>query len=176
MGKNCRFKGSPVVNIGKRSEIVLGDNVLVNSRVTSNPIGQPHPTLLTALRPGSFIRVGDGSSMSGASIFAQSGITIGDRVLVGAGACIWDTDFHPVDPQRRREHISRDARSKPIVIEDDVFIGGRALVLKGVTLGRGSVVGAGAVVTKDVGPGNIVGGNPARVIGAISSQRNHAPA
>jgi acetyltransferase-like isoleucine patch superfamily enzyme len=89
-------------------------------------------------------------------------------VLIGAGACIWDTDFHPVDAERRREHATRDARCVPITIEDEVFIGARALILKGVNVGRSAVIGAGAIVTKNVDPGDIVAGNPARVVRSIN--------
>lgn len=91
--------------------------------------------------------------------------------MIGAGACIWDTDFHPLDPHQRREHQTRDASSAPVCIEGDVFIGARALILKGVRIGWGAVIGAGAVVTKHVEACQIVAGNPARVVGAVHPQR-----
>ena len=138
------------------------------SRRTSNPAGLAHPTLLAALTPESYIEIGEEAGISGASIAARCGIRIGTRVLIGAGACIWDTDFHPVDPGLRREHATRDAQCAPVFIEDEVFVGARALILKGVRIGRCAVVGAGAVVTKDVRPGEIVAGNPAKVVGSVS--------
>ena len=97
---------------------------------------------------------------------ARSVITIGKRVLIGAGACIWDTDFHPLDPILRQQHATRGAKFAPITIEDEVFIGARSLILKGVSIGRGAVIGAGSVVTKNVDAGEIVAGNPARIIGS----------
>lgn len=90
--------------------------------------------------------------------------------MIGAGACIWDTDFHPLDPHQRREHQTRDACSAPVCIEDDVFIGARALILKGVRIGWGAVIGAGAVVTKNVEACQIAAGNPAKIVGAVHSQ------
>jgi len=77
---------------------------------------------------------------------------------------IIDTDFHALDPaERARGAPSQLPRS--VRIEDDVFVGTQALILKGVTIGRGAVVGAGSVVTKDVPPFTIVGGNPAQELG-----------
>ena len=90
-------------------------------------------------------------------------ITIGDRVWVGANTVISDTDFHPLDPARRRADPLA-ANTAPISIADDVFIGMHALILKGVSIGAGAVIAAGSVVTRDVPAGSVVAGNPARVI------------
>jgi len=73
-----------------------------------------------------------------------------------------------IQPHRARRRLRpQDAKIAPVVIEDDVFIGMNCLVLKGVTLGRGCVVGAGSVVTRDVPPGMVAAGNPAKVIGEV---------
>jgi len=74
-----------------------------------------------------------------------------------------DTDFHPLDAALRRLEPSRGA-TRPVVIEDDVFIGVNCLILKGVTIRRGSVIGAGSVVTGSVPPHVVAAGNPARVV------------
>jgi acetyltransferase-like isoleucine patch superfamily enzyme len=84
-------------------------------------------------------------------------------VLVGGNASIVDFDFHPLTPEARAENINAGTAA-PIVIEDDVFVGGDALILKGVTVGEGAVVGAGSVVTQDVSPRTVVAGNPAQVV------------
>jgi acetyltransferase-like isoleucine patch superfamily enzyme len=164
-GQHCRFVGLPVLSLATGARVSLGNNVLVNSRFNSNPAGLPHPTILAALESDSTIEIGDGTGISGASIVARTAIKIGKRVLIGAGACIWDTDFHPLDPELRRQHATRGAKCAAITIEDEVFIGARSLILKGVKIGRGAVIGAGSVVTKDVKAGEIVAGNPARRVG-----------
>lgn len=169
-GRRCRFVGLPIVKIAPGSQIKLGNDVLVNSRNETNSAGLPHPCILAALSPLSSIVIGDNTGISGASISARCAITIGNNVLVGAGACIWDHDFHPLNAERRREHPTASAVAAAIKIDDEVFIGARALILKGVTIGRGAVIGAGAVVTRDVKAGNVVAGNPARAIGSINSQ------
>ena len=168
-GRGCRFLGQPVVKLASGAQIEMGQNVLVNSRFDSNPAGLPFPTILAAVGINSLISIGDDTGISGASIVARCAVTIGSRVLIGAGACIWDTDFHPIDAEQRLEHSTRGAACAPVTIADEAFIGARALILKGVTVGRRAVVGAGSVVTKDVRAGEIVAGNPARVVGSVSS-------
>jgi acetyltransferase-like isoleucine patch superfamily enzyme len=171
IGRGCSFAGHPVVSLASGATITLGEGVHVLSRIDSNPAGLPHPTMLAAIGRDSYISIGDGTGISGASIVARAGVTIGRHVLIGAGACIWDTDFHPLDPHARREHQTRDAHFAPVQIEDDVFIGARALILKGVRIGWGAVIGAGAVVTQDVGKHQIAAGNPARIVGSVFPQR-----
>jgi acetyltransferase-like isoleucine patch superfamily enzyme len=169
-GSDCKFVGMPTVRSREGTFVVLGNRVSVYSRMASNALGLPHPTILAAMEPGSRVEIGDGSSVSGASIVARRSIQIGKEVMIGAGACIWDSDFHPLTPEARRRHPTREAKCAPIVIEDEVFIGAKALILKGVTIGRGAIVGAGAVVTRSVNPREIVAGNPARVVGHVPEE------
>jgi acetyltransferase-like isoleucine patch superfamily enzyme len=92
---------------------------------------------------------------------ASGGLRLGSRVLIATRAVL-TTREHPIALPRLR--VIEDA---PIVVEDDVWIGAGAIVLPGTTIGRGSIVGAGAVVTHDVEPFTIVGGVPARPIGTV---------
>ena len=86
---------------------------------------------------------------------------------------MFDSPGHPSDPQARLDNApAPDAEVKPIVIADNVWIGGRAVIFPGVTIGEGSIVSACAVVTADVPPYSIVAGNPARRIGALTPLRN----
>lgn len=107
--------------------------------------------------------------MTGGSICSAERVTIGNHVVIGANTVISDTDFHPLDPEMRRLGDT-GTKTAPIEIEDDVFIGMNCLILKGVTIGRGSVVGAGSVVTRDVAAYTVVGGNPARVVRTIDGR------
>ena len=84
--------------------------------------------------------------MSGSSVTASDSLTIGNRALVGEGALIMDSDAQPLVPKDR--YGNPPAASAPVVIGDDVFVGARAIILKGVHIGNGAVIGAGAVVTK----------------------------
>ncbi|MCZ7663143.1 MAG: hypothetical protein M5U22_09550 [Thermoleophilia bacterium] len=86
--------------------------------------------------------------------------------MLGADSVITDTDLHPVHIVPRR-HETRGVLAAEVVIENDVFVGMRAIILKGVHVGEGAVVGAGAVVTSAVPARSIVAGSPARVVGAV---------
>lgn len=98
---------------------------------------------------------------SGCKFQDQGGICIGDNVLIGHNAVL-ATINHDTDPRHRG-----NMTLKPIVIEDDVWIGANVTVLQGVTIGRGAIVAAGSVVTKNVDPYTIVGGVPAKFIKAV---------
>jgi len=163
-GEGWRFYGLPVIQKHRRSEMRFGRRLALRSCLTSNPLGPTHPVILCTWRAGAVLEIGDDFGMTGGSLVAANHITIGHRVAIGANTVVVDTDFHPLNPQQRQLQPEAMAVA-PVVIEDDVFIGMHCLILKGVTIGRGSVVGAGSVVAKDVPPGVIVAGNPARVIG-----------
>ena len=115
------------------------------------------------------ITIGDGTWINnGFSVIAEhTSIMIGKRVLIGSNVEIYDSDFHGVKIDERNK--SKFGWAKPVVIEDDVFLGSNVRVLKGVTIGRGSVIANGSVVVKDIPPCVIAGGNPARVIKAIET-------
>lgn len=104
--------------------------------------------------------------MSSITICVSNSICIGDNVNFGAGCMLFDTDFHSLYYKDRHsfESDSKNALSRKIVIDDDVFIGANSLILKGVHIGARSIVGAGSVVTKDVPSDTIVAGNPAKII------------
>lgn len=120
------------------------------------PLTIYHPEQLSL---GSSIDIGEYTH-----IRASGGVTIGDRVLIAASVVITSRE-HPV--ALPRYGVTKDA---PVVIEDDVWIGAGAIVLPGVTIGRGAIVGAGAVVTAPVPPFTIVGGVPARQIGTVPQE------
>lgn len=95
-------------------------------------------------------------------------VTIGEHCLFAGEVKIFDNNSHSLDPEKRRAHAVLDKEDvAPVTIEDDVWVGTDAIILKGVTIGKGAVVAAGAVVTKDVPPFTLVGGNPAKVIKVI---------
>lgn len=96
-------------------------------------------------------------------------IKIGNNVMVGPRVSFY-TAGHPIDPQIRIEELEFGL---PITVEDNVWIGGSATILPGVTIGKNSIIAAGAVVTKDVAANTIFGGNPAQLIRAINEEDNH---
>jgi acetyltransferase-like isoleucine patch superfamily enzyme len=162
-GKNWRFYGMPIIQKHRQSMMRFGSNLSLRSSVGSNPLGANHPVILCTWQAGAMLEIGDNFGITGGSICVAERITIGNNVNIGANCMIVDTDFHPLDANIRME-LPQTAQTAPITIEDNVFIGMNCLILKGVTIGQKSVVGAGSVVTHDVPSEIIVAGNPANVI------------
>ena len=162
-GRGWRFYGVPIIQKHRRSRMTFGPGLKLRSSTRSNPLGPNHPVILATWQTGAVLEIGADFGMTGGAICASERVVINNNVAVGANTTIIDTDFHPLDPQQRKLKPS-NGRICKIVIEDDVFIGMNCLILKGVTIGRGSVVGAGSVVTDDVPPDAIVAGNPARIL------------
>ena len=165
-GEGWRLFGVPIIQKHHDSQMRFGSGFQLRSTVRSNPLGPNHAVILCTWQAGAILKIGKNFSMTGGSIVAARRIAIGDHVTVGANVTIMDTDFHPIEAQDRRME-SQDLITSPVTIEDDVFIGMNCLILKCVTPGCGSVVGAGRVVTKDVPPGALVAGNPARIVGNV---------
>ena len=123
------------------------------------------------------VTIGDGCRFQDCFLIAEAGITIGNRVTIGFHATVVDSDFHPLAAEARLAdtvalapgNAGKAARpayvSKPIVIEEDAWVGPNATILKGVRIGKGAIVEPGAVVTRDVAAGTRVLGNPAQVMG-----------
>ncbi len=112
------------------------------------------------------ISIGDGTWINNGfiAIAEHTSITIGKRVLIGTNVEIFDSDFHGIRVDDRK---SRPEWAKPVVIEDNVFLGSNVRVLKGVTIGQGSVIANSSVVVKDIPPNVIAGGIPAKVLKVI---------
>lgn len=162
--------GLPIVTNFKGASIVIGENCLICSRSDQTALGVSHKTIIRTLREKAIIQIGSNVRMSGTSICAMTSVIIGNRCVIGSDVIIADTDFHSLDPiLRSSQHDSFNAISRPIVIGDDCFIGGRSIILKGVQLGDQVIVGAGSVVTKSFGIGSVIAGNPARLIKIINN-------
>jgi len=129
-------------------------------------------------RPGGTLAVGDRTFVGSSLIVIASRVAIGDDVLIAWGCTIVDHDSHSLRFSDRKDDAADWFRGKkdwshvaigPVTIEDRVWIGCNVVVLKGVTIGRGAVVGAGSVVTRDVPPHVLVAGNPARVVRELAA-------
>ena len=123
------------------------------------------PTTITAL--GGDISIGKRVGINGSTIYCTDTILIGDGTMIAPGCIICDTDGHHIDNPEERWNLK--GPSAPIVIGRNVWIGTRSIVLKGVTVGDGTVIGAGSVVTKDLPSGVLAAGVPAKVIRKLNS-------
>jgi maltose O-acetyltransferase len=126
------------------------------------PIAGDGMVRLQARAKDAVIEVGAGTSISNnVQVIAESRVSIGARCLIGDGVLIMDSDAHNLSPGGRHDQAPLIS---PVYIEDNVFIGSRVIILKGVTIGKDSVIGAGSVVIRSIPPGVIAAGNPAKVI------------
>lgn len=167
VASDVTFFGQPIVSLAKGATLRIDARVVVVSIPHATALGVRAPTVLRCLTPGSRIEIGERTGISGAAICAAVSVSIGRNCNIGADCMIFDTDFHNRVPERRREAPEWEKISRPVVICDDVFLGARVIVCKGVTIGHGAIVAAGSVVTRDVAPLTVWGGAPARQIGEI---------
>jgi maltose O-acetyltransferase len=151
-GRNFQTNGRLVIQGPGR--VVFGDDVNAWCHAEKN--------VLITFRPDSVITVGSGTRLNGAGVQAYTQVDIGPRCILGS-TVILDTDFHPLDPAKRHDPQAPVACA-PIEIGENAWLAGQSVVLKGVTIGRNSVVAYRAVVTGDVPPNVVVAGNPAKVV------------
>jgi acetyltransferase-like isoleucine patch superfamily enzyme len=142
----------------------IGENFSMNNGIKGNPIGCYQPCTFFVDK-GATLEIGENVGISQTALICHTGIKILNNVKIGGGACIYDTDFHPLNPALRQQSNDIQHKAKaPVIIENNVFIGAHSLILKGVTIGENSIIGAGSVVTKNVPPNQIWAGNPAKFI------------
>ncbi len=158
-GKNCVFYGITYIRRGFQSTITIGNGCRFRSAFLSNNVGLNRPCFISTFRKNAKITIGNNVGMSGTVIGCAESITIGNNVLLGGNTFITDFDWHPLPGED-----NPIAESRPVIIEDNVFIGLNAIILKGSHIGRGSVIGANSVVAGIIPAGVIAAGNPCRVI------------
>jgi len=163
IGNGTVFYGNAILRRYPNSKITLGRHCRFRSSFASNAVGLNRKCFLSTLQPNAVLTIGEGSGFSATIIGCAESITIGRNVICGGNTFITDYDWHPLD----RSNPSAKALSAPVVIEDDVWLGLNAVVLKGVTIGKGSIIGANSVVTRSIPAGVIAAGNPCRVVKVI---------
>jgi len=164
VGGNLYIRGLPHIISRTRGKVVIGDNCKIFSSQYSNPVGINHGCVIRTLLPDASISIGHDVGLSGATILARKNIIIGNHVLFGGNCTILDSDHHPLGPEERLNNHSKEIQSKSVVIGDNVWLGLNVIVLKGVTIGKNSVIAAGSVVVKDIPENVLAAGNPAKMI------------
>lgn len=164
IGRRVTFIGCPIIDIRNGGKVVIKDGVTINSMNYGYHLNMFAPVKFFADRPDAIITIGERTRIHGSCLHAYSSIQIGRRCLIAANCQIIDGSGHDLSFDDVENRILTRGGGHPIVIEDDVWIGANSIILPGVRIGRGSVIGAGSVVTKDIPSMVIAAGNPARVI------------
>lgn len=160
LGKNQTYRGKVNFRVWLNSQITIGDNCLFYNSHNDNWIGIYCPCIISTLTQGANLKIGNNCWLSGTVIGCAKSIVIGDNVRMGANTLITDTDWHTDD--------YRTGPNKEVIIEDNVWLGYGVKVLKGVHIGKNSVVGAGSIVTRDIPANVIAAGNPCKVVKQIN--------
>ena len=160
-GQNLKVSSAAGCDSVDRGSIKIGNSCDIGARLSA--------------KEGARIVIGDRTTIRGGLVGAAVSITIGDDVIISNSVHIYDNNNHPTDPKQRLEMTQSgsfygplwawERSSKaPVVIEDNVWIGERSTILKGVTIGKGSVIVCDSVVTKSIPPYSVACGNPAKVV------------
>ena len=174
-GRNMQVYTKFFLNKAPGSKISIGDDFIYTNGDAFNPLCRNIVGCMYTAFPHSQITIGNGTGISSACLWANSSITIGNHVNIGGDCILMDSDAHNLDYRVRKAKgekgkMSEDvltAKTAPIIIEDDVLIGTRCIILKGVTIGARSVIGSGSIVTKSIPSDCIAAGNPCKVIRSI---------
>ncbi|SDS26631.1 transferase hexapeptide (six repeat-containing protein) [Polaribacter sp. KT25b] len=165
VGKHPRLNNKLYLRIARNSSVQIGDNFVLSSGDNLNPLSRNLRSSIATSNNAKII-IGNNVKASSPSIWSHKEIVIGNNVQLGADCIILDSDCHSLDfMDRRNSSIDNlNKLSKPIIIMDDVLIGAKTIILKGVKIGARSVIGAGSVVVKDIPMDCIAAGNPCKVI------------
>lgn len=164
VGQRVEVVGRPLIYNTHGGHIVLGEDVRLWSR-DSAYICHNQPVRLFASSREARIEIGARTRLNGASIAATELVRVGEDCYLAAGTTIIDSDGHAQDAEMRASGKRDEPR--PVVIGNRVWTGLRVLILKGVTIGDDTIVGAGSVVTRSLPPRTLCAGNPARVVRAV---------
>lgn len=169
-GKSLKIYDSIYIRKQRNAQISIGNNLIFSSGGGYNSLCRNLKGCID-VREGAKLVIGNNVGMSSSVIWCSKEIIIGDNVKIGGDTIILDTDAHSLDYKvRNGKQDSVKANKESIIIEDDVLIGTRCIILKGVTIGARSIIAAGSVVTKSIPSDCIAGGNPCKILRVINNE------
>ncbi len=157
--------GIPILDINMKGRFTIGRRFRFNSG-KYHAMGGRQQQCYFVVAEGAELSIGENVGVTSVAIICHDKISIGNNVKIGINTVIYDTDFHSLDARYRNSYPERldGVKSRPVVIKDGAFIGGHSTILKGVTIGKNSIVGAGSVVFQDIPDEQIWIGNPAKFV------------
>jgi acetyltransferase-like isoleucine patch superfamily enzyme len=169
IGKDSIFTGRAYFYRYLESVISIGTGCEFDSAQFYNLIGVNNRCIVATLAAKAQLHIGNSTGFSGVRLSCWKSITIGNDCLIGTNVLITDSDWHPLDPSKRKEYGNvPSVKIQPVKIGNNVFIGANSIILKGTEIGDNSVIGAGSVVSGIIPPNVIAAGNPCKVIKTLS--------
>lgn len=168
ISERCIFHGIPKLELYDADSLTIGSGTLINSSNDYYHISMYSKCKLVANIPGAKIDIGKNSRIHGACITAKKYISIGDNVLIAGNCNIFDSNGHNVSLPDPMDRIYSTDVAQPVKIGDGVWIGANVIITPGVSIGKGCVVAAGSVVTKNFPENILLAGNPAKKIREIN--------
>ncbi len=163
-----KFKIFGMIIIRNKGKMTMGDHIKINSNRYTNVIGGDTRTSFV-VKKDALMLIGNNVRISNSAFYCQTEIIIEDNVMIGGSCKIWDSDFHPIDPAIRRLTPNEHYSTRSIHIKESAFIGSCSLILKGVTIGKNAVIGAGSIVSRSIPDNEIWAGNPAKFIKMVGN-------
>lgn len=170
VGEGLRVYGKVYFASKRVKNLKIGKNFTLNSAFRSNLVGLTNYAVFQILFDGA-VTIGDNCGFSSTIISSRIGVNIGNHVKIGGNVRIFDHDFHSIDYMDRRNKSldTKNCKTRPVLIGNDVFIGTNAIILKGSIIGDRSIVAAGSVVFGlNIPPDSLVIGNPAKIVKKIN--------
>lgn len=158
------FRGKPLIEVAPGARLVIGKEVLLDSQNQGYVANMHSPVKIVVWQAGAIVEIGEKSRIHGTCLSSRGSIRIGKRCLIAGNCQILDWNGHDLSFEDVEQRVRSEGTIEPVVIEDDVWLGLGSIVLPGVTIGRGTVVAAGSVVSRSLPPMVLAGGVPARVI------------
>ncbi len=157
--------GIPILDINMQGSFTIGRRFRFNSG-KYHAMGGRQQQCYFVVAAGGKLSIGENVGVTSVAFICHNKISIGNNVKIGINTVIYDTDFHSLDARYRNSYPERldGVKSRPVVIKDGAFIGGHSTILKGVTIGKNAIVGAGSVVFQDIPDEQVWIGNPARFV------------
>lgn len=168
IGPGFRVRGPLLLHCHRTATIRIGRDCRIQSGFAGNPVGGAS-RMAFWIGAGGVLTLGDRVGLSKSTIVCMRSVTIGNEVFLGGDSKVYDTDFHSLDPDTRSKPGNQGVRTAPVTIGSRVFVGGHCIILKGATVGEGSVIGAGSVVRGLVGTRELWAGNPARLLRSLTT-------
>ncbi|WP_184547382.1 acyltransferase [Mucilaginibacter sp. FT3.2] len=157
--------GIPILDVNMQGSFTIGKRFRFNSG-KYHAMGGRQQQCYFVVAAGAKLSIGENVGVTSVAFICHNKISIGNNVKIGINTVIYDTDFHSLDARYRNNYpeLLDGVKSRPVVIKDGAFIGGHSTILKGVTIGKNSIVGAGSVVFQDIPDEQVWIGNPAQFV------------